>query len=141
MVAAGAVIENTDTGKILILQRADDLDWHAGEWEIDYGRLDQFEDPISGLKREIFEETGLKDIQIGQILSVWHIFRGPQTAENELIGITYHCTTTEINIYVSEEHSGYQWVQPEQALELIKVDGIRRDIKIFMEMKTGHGPK
>jgi len=39
MVAAGAIIELGDTGKILIIKRADDLDWQPGTWEIVYGRL------------------------------------------------------------------------------------------------------
>lgn len=136
MVAAGAVIENETTGKILITQRAFDQDWQGGEWEITYGRINQFEDSVSGLKRELFEEIGLKDLIIGQILSVWHIFRGPEKAENELIGITYHCTTKVETVTLSKEHVAYRWVDPEEALELVKVEGIRRDLKKFIELKS-----
>lgn len=136
MVAVGAVIEHEKTGKILIIQRDFNQDWQSGEWEICYGRIDQFEDTTKGLRRELKEELGLAELQIGDVLSVWHIFRGPEKAENELIGITYHCTTTNEEIKLSHEHVAYRWIEPNEALELITVDGIRRDIFKFIEHKA-----
>lgn len=129
MVAAGAVLELDTTGKILLIQRNKDLDWHPKEWEICYGRIDQFEDVESGLRREVSEELGVGDMKILQVLRVWHMFRGSQKAENELIGITYHCRTTIQKIQLSPEHSHYQWVAPEQALEMIVNEGIKEDVK------------
>ena len=91
MVAVGAVIELEGTGKIQLNKRSAKLDWHPNEWEIIYGRIDQHEGPINGLKREIQEETGLEDIQIHEILSVWQIYRGQEEKpENELIGAKGH---------------------------------------------------
>jgi 8-oxo-dGTP diphosphatase len=136
MVAVGAVIEHAPTGKILIIQRSLDQDWHGGEWEIGYGRIDQFEDPLDGLRREQKEETGLTDLTIGPILSVWHILRGTQKLpENDLIGITYACSTNTDTIVLSDEHSAYRWVKPEEALKLVTVEGILRDIRLFMALK------
>ena len=136
MVAAGAVIELGTTGTILILQRNKNLDWQPGEWEIPYGRLSQFEDAETGLRREMKEELGLKDLEIVNILTVWHIFRGSKKAENELIGITYHCRTNQATIQMSDEHEQYQWVTPKEALTLIKVEGIRRDIEHFIRFQN-----
>lgn len=136
MVATGAIIEHEKSGKILIIQRAFDQDWQAGEWEICYGRIDQFEDTVRGLQRELSEELGLTELNVGDVLSVWHIFRGPEKAESELIGITYHCTTSTDDISLSHEHVAYRWVSPNEALELIKVDGIRRDIFKFIDKKA-----
>lgn len=136
MVAVGAVVEYKKTGKILITKRASTQDWRPGDWEIGYGRIDQFEDPIDGLKREFFEEVGLTDLQVGKILSAWHIYRGPKKAENDLIGITYHCTTNTEKIVLSYEHEAYRWVNPEEALLLVKEEGIQRDVKRFIEMKS-----
>ncbi len=131
MVASGALIELKNTGKILLVQRSKKLDWHAGEWEICYGRIDQFEGIENGLKREVFEELGIKDLKIIKVLRVWHMFRGSKKAENELIGITYHCRTSTEIVKLSKEHSDYRWVLPSKALELIKNDGIKDEIKIF----------
>ena len=94
MVAVGAVIELGNTGKILINQRNSNLDWQPNIWEIPYGRIDQFEGLDKGLKREVKEETGIENLEILSVLTVWHIFRGTEKiAQNELIGITYHCRT------------------------------------------------
>jgi 8-oxo-dGTP pyrophosphatase MutT (NUDIX family) len=131
MVAVGAIIELKNTGKILILKRNKNLDWHAGEWEIHYGRIAQFENLESSLKREAHEETGLTDLQIIKPLTAWHIFRGREKAENELIGITFHCRTKTEKVKISDEHAGYRWVKPEEALKLIKIEGIRHDVETY----------
>lgn len=132
MVASGAVIEQAHTGKILLIQRAANLDWHPNEWEIIYGRIDQFEDTESGLRRELKEEVALTNVEIVDVLTVWHIFRGTEeTAENELIGVTYHCRTNQTEPVLSNEHQAFAWVTPDEALQLVKVDGIKRDIEKF----------
>jgi 8-oxo-dGTP diphosphatase len=136
MVAVGGMIELRNTGKILIIQRAPDQDWRGGEWETQYGRIDQFEDTLTGLSREILEETGLADIEIKDILTVWHMFRGSEKAENELIGITYWVRSANEDVQLSFEHTQYRWVEPEEALELIAEEGIRRDIRRFIEIRN-----
>lgn len=138
MVAVGGMIELRDTGKILIIQRAADQDWRGGEWETQYGRIDQFEDTIMGLRREISEETGLTEIEIKDILTVWHMFRGSRKAENEIIGVTYWVRSSAENVQLSFEHAQYRWVDPEEALELITEEGIRRDIQKFVEIRKKH---
>lgn len=131
MVAVGAVIELKNTRKILILKRSNKLDWHAGEWEIHYGRIAQFENCETSLRREIKEETGITDIKIIEPLTAWHIFRGREKAENELIGITFHCRTKTEKVKISSEHSGYRWVKPKEALKLIKIEGVKRDVESY----------
>jgi len=135
MVAVGAVIELGDTGKILVIRRAGEQDWRGGEWEIIYGRIDQFEDTETGLRREVREETGLTDLKIHETLRVWHIFRGPELAGNELIGITYRCTTSQEAVHISPEHTEYKWLTPEEALPLLSTPGIKEDIQLFSTMR------
>lgn len=134
MVAVGAVIVNQE-GKILLIRRSQKLDWHPGEWEIMYGRIAQHEDPQAGLAREINEELGIT-VVAGKPLTCWHIYRGhEQTVENDLIGITFIATTSETQITLSDEHEEYYWVIPKEALSLIKVDGIKRDIKAYIGLQ------
>ena len=132
MVAVGAVIGDGH-GNILLTRRSKNLDWHPGEWEIMYGRIAQFEDPQKGLFREVKEELGI-EVSIGRPLTTWHIFRGhEETAYNELIGITYVATTNTKNVKLSDEHDEYRWLKPEEALDLVKVPGIRRDIQAYLD--------
>lgn len=134
MVAVGAVIANPED-QILLIKRSSKLDWHPGEWEIMYGRIAQHEDPQSGLVREVGEELGIT-ITAGAPLTCWHIYRGhEESAENELIGITFLATTNQLDIKLSDEHEEYRWVTPTEALELIKVDGIKRDINAFINLQ------
>lgn len=135
MVASGGVIELAETGKILLIQRSAELDWHPSEWEILYGRINQFEDTEIGLKREVREEVGITDLEIIKVLSVWHIFRGSaEIVENELIGVTYQCRTYQEQPMLSSEHQAFKWVTPEEALQFITVEGIRRDILKFKNL-------
>ena len=85
------------------------------------------------MKREVFEELGIKEVKILKVVRVWHIFRGTKKAENELIGITFHCRTQHYKIKISKEHSQYKWVTPKEALKLITNDGIKGDIMKFIE--------
>lgn len=133
MVAAGAIIKLKGTDKILIIRRAKTQDWQPNEWEILYGRIDQFEDLPAGLRREAKEETGLTNLDIGPILTNWRIYRGSKSAHNEVIGLTFVCETTQENVKLSFEHSEYQWVEPEKAVELIKVEGIRKDVEEYIK--------
>lgn len=134
MVAVGAVIVNQD-GKILLIRRSRKLDWQPGEWEIMYGRIAQHEGPQAGLAREVSEEIGI-DITPGVPLTCWRIYRGhEEIAENELIGITFLATTSDINVQISDEHEEYRWVTPSEALELITVDGIKRDIQAYIDLQ------
>jgi len=134
MVAAGAVIEHKSSGKILLVKRSDKLDWHPGEWEIDYGRIDQFEHPEAGLKREVEEEVGICDLEIGPVIRVWHIYRGSKSVENDLVGITYACSTHTLEVKISSEHAAYKWVTPKEALKLVKIDGVRLDLERFLAL-------
>ena len=136
MVATGGIFELNNSRNILIIQRASHLDWHPNEWEIMYGRIDQFEDVESGLKRESKEELGLRDFEIIDISNVWHKFRGTEKiAQNDCIGITYWCRVTSPEVKLNSEHQSYKWVTPEEALSFIKIDGIREDIIKFIQLR------
>lgn len=133
MVAIGAIIENEATGKILVVKRTDEF--KQGEWEITYGRIDQGEDLDDGLRREVWEETGLKNVEIKRVVRMWHFYRGEKTADKEIHGLTFHCTVTKPKVQLSDEHSEYQWVSPEEAISLIANPGIKYDVKFWLENK------
>ncbi len=131
LVAVGAIIENTKTGKILLLKRSVDKDFSAGIWEYITGRLQQFEDPLAGLKREILEEAGI-EVEVVKPISIFHIFRGEKTAENELVGIMYWCEIDSEEVKISDEHSEYKWVTTDEALKMIEKPSMQADIRAFM---------
>ncbi|MFA5925483.1 MAG: NUDIX domain-containing protein [Parcubacteria group bacterium] len=135
LVATGAIVENSTTGKILLLKRSGKKDYSPGIWEYTTGRLHQFEDPEDGLRREVMEETGL-EVEIVKPISIFHIFRGEKIAENELVGIMFWCKTDSEEVIVSEEHSGYAWVTAEEALKMMEKPGMKEDIRAFIKERS-----
>lgn len=135
MVAIGAIIESAKTGNILLIKREDVF--QKGNWEIVYGRIDQFEDLDEGLAREVQEEVGLKNLTIKRLTRVWHIYRGEKNADKEIYGFTFHCISDTEEVTLSDEHSAYQWIDATAALELIKVPGIKKDLEFFINERNG----
>lgn len=134
MVAVAAIIEN-DRGEILLVKRNPDAEF-PNCWEDVGGRLKQSESPEDGLRREIEEETGIEDIEIIKPLTVFHVYRkNIKKAENELIGISYWCKTTTTNVTLSNEHTDFKWVSPEEALELIGHPALKKYLRIQMAEK------
>jgi len=135
MLGAGGIIEYKETGEILILKR-DKTDFNSGFWEIPYGRIGQFEEIETALRRELLEETSTSGFKIIKLLRLWHIFRGTEkTAENEIHGYSFWMRTESKQIELSPEHSEYRWVKAEEALKIVTLPGILKDIDLFIKHK------
>lgn len=130
LVAMGAIIEHKNTDKILLLKRGIEKDFSPDIWEYVTGRLNQFEEPLDGLRREIREESGL-EVEIIKPINIFHFFRGESVAEKELVGIMYWCKTETQEVKLSEEHSDYLWVSVDEALELVTKPSMQADIRAF----------
>ncbi len=135
MVAAGAVIEHSGSGKILLIKR-DQVDFNPGIWELGYGRIDQGEDLETGLRREIREETGL-EVELVEPLVTWHFYRGhTPDPDNEVIGVTYWVRANSLEVQLSTEHSEFQWLEAEEALEKLTEAEMRRHLLEFMDRRA-----
>ena len=108
-VGVKAIIKNSD--KILLIKRSDKYkaDSIQGIWDIPGGRINFGEEPIDGLKREIYEETGLELDEIKQILDASTIFIDE---ERHIVRITYLCTVKSSEVNISEEHTDMMWIEP-----------------------------
>lgn len=78
---AALVVKADDTGRVLMVQRAEDNhnDAAAGRWEWPGGHLDGDEDPIEAAKREWAEETGAK-VPKGNVVGSWTANNGEYVA-------------------------------------------------------------
>src|SRR5215211_6697936 len=131
LVAVGAIIEHADTGRILLLKRAEDVAFLPGAWEDIGGRLKQFEEPEYALRREVREESGL-EIEIIRPINIFHLFHGERNADNDMIVITYWCRSHSDHVVLSHEHSEYRWLPPREALRLAEHEGVRSDLEAFL---------
>ena len=120
------VIHALDTGRVLMLQRQDDVDF----WQSITGTIETGETPRQTALREVFEEVGLKISEKSTALvdcqhSVeFEIF--PQFRYKYAPDVT-HCRENWFLLAVEQEfvarlteHLAYQWLAPEQAAELTK---------------------
>ena len=100
-------------GKVLLLREAAyDEGTNMGKWDVPGGRINEAESVPEGLAREIFEETGLKDVRIGDVLGVYETFPVIKGEMCHIIRIFYAAYITEIpEVVLSSDHDAYEWVQ------------------------------
>ncbi|MGI8515752.1 MAG: NUDIX hydrolase [Acidimicrobiia bacterium] len=78
-----------DDGAVL-LTRLSVVALDAGYWTLPGGGLDWGEEPVAGLEREFFEETGLRP-QVGEALGL-HSFVGTWQTDIHVIQVVYRVT-------------------------------------------------
>ncbi|PIT93075.1 MAG: hypothetical protein COU06_01950 [Candidatus Harrisonbacteria bacterium CG10_big_fil_rev_8_21_14_0_10_38_8] len=120
-VTQNVVVRNPE-GLVLLLKHT------TGKWLLPGGKINSGESSMDGLKRELKEETGIKDFEVERILdiSTW-------IGDNEgTYIVTFLINISDIpDINLSEEHSEYAW---SGLNELDKYDFWHEDIKKRIKM-------
>ena len=101
-VAVKAVLRNKD-GKYLIVREGD-------RWQEVGGRIDKGELLKDGLRREVREETGITDLEIGKVIHADEWFARPEGELKHIVAVFYMCTTNTDEVTLSDEHQEYAWV-------------------------------
>ncbi|MBK6765750.1 MAG: NUDIX hydrolase [bacterium] len=90
-------------GKVLLLKRATPPQTFAPPG----GKLEVGEDPLAGLHREVFEETGLEI----EVVGVAHTWYGRVTSGDDLLlCINFLATSEHGEPRLSDEHTEWTWV-------------------------------
>jgi mutator protein MutT len=103
-----AIIINRQ-GQILILHRPE------GVWQFAGGRLEEGERWDDGLRREVREETGITDLEIGSVLMVDNF----EWQSQQLYSIYFLCRTHTTAVQLSPEHIEYRWLNRDDDLQQI----------------------
>ncbi|MEA3344283.1 MAG: NUDIX domain-containing protein [Patescibacteria group bacterium] len=122
--SAGAVIFRKEDNQILYLL----LHYEAGHWDLPKGHIEENETEIETAKREVEEETGIKDIEIIDGFKEWikYSFRDTYNLEQGSkeeapfifkIVTFYLAETKTKEIKISFEHTGYRWLVYEEAMK------------------------
>jgi ADP-ribose pyrophosphatase YjhB (NUDIX family) len=97
---AGVVVR--DDGRVLAIRRADN-----GTWEAPGGVLELTETIEDGVRREVFEETGVK-ISVDRLTGVYkNMARG-------IVALVFRCSPEEGEAQPSDEATAVAWLTPEQ---------------------------
>ncbi|MDP6139318.1 MAG: NUDIX domain-containing protein [Candidatus Woesearchaeota archaeon] len=111
--SAGAVVFIKEKEPIFLL-----LHYEEGHWDFPKGHIEANETDTETVKREVKEETGIKDIEIipkfKEKMQYYFKFKG------ELINkevIFYLAKTQTKQIKLSFEHIGFKWLAYDKAIE------------------------
>lgn len=104
-----ALVVNRE-GKVLLLKRSSDSTKSA-TWNFPGGRLDFGESLIGGLKRELAEEVGIVNLEIGSLLAINTLIR--DIDKNTQLVRTFWLVFSDDEVVLNDEHSEYIWESPE----------------------------
>lgn len=122
-IALRAVILNQE--HILLLLRSKPSKGEHGYWELPGGRMHLGERYQEALKREVFEETGLKV----EVLRPLTVFDAKRDLDTQVVGITFLCRMSGDykEVTISDEHLDAKWVQIHHLESLKLMPGLKKE--------------
>lgn len=135
--SAGAVIFRRENGKIkyLLLQLHSLRDPKNFKsigpyWDFSKGHIEKGEIEGKAMRREVFEETGIKDLvlqpKFREVIKYFFKWEGKTIFK---IVSFYLGETKTSEIKISSEHMGYKWSEYEDAMEELTFDGAKNILK------------
>jgi len=90
---------------------------HKSYWQPVTGGIEEGEAEINACLREIQEETGavLEPKRVQKLLDGFRVY----TTDKELHKTVYLVETLSMDVALSDEHVGYQWVKPSEVMPLL----------------------
>ena len=99
--------------KILLLKRSDRVKSMKGLWAGVSGIIENNENPIDRAKIEIWEETGIEEVQVVLLRSVQEMrVRSPQYKNHEWNIFPFLFQVDNPKIKLNWENSEYKWIDP-----------------------------
>lgn len=99
----------------------------TGDWEFPKGGVEGAEELQQTALREVTEEVGVDDVRLVDGFSIDYSYYFYW--EGDPVDKTVHLYLGEVfspdNVTLSEEHSAYKWLTPDEALEQVTHDGMR----------------
>lgn len=129
--SAGAVVfrENKEI-KYLLLHYPSSAKAQRDYWGLPKGHIEKGENEVETVKREVEEETGLKDIEFvegfKERIKYFFKFKG----KNVLKFVTFYLVKTrQKNVKISFEHIGYQWLTYKEAIKKLTFKNTKEILK------------
>ena len=115
--SAGGIVTNSD-GHILVVSQ------HGTSWSLPKGHIDPGEDPLTAAKREIYEESGVRELQLVRELGTYRRYKiGANGGEDpsELKTITmFLFRTNQSHLQPTDPHNPEaRWVPKSQVAALL----------------------
>ncbi len=131
------VVVYTLEAELLLLQRADDADF----WQSVTGSMEAGEEPAETAARELYEETGLKDLPLldcqysamFEIRPQWRCRYEPGTTHNREHVFLAELPQAVPVLLQPDEHLDYRWLKLPEALQQLWSATNREAVKQFVE--------
>ncbi|MEV5618240.1 MULTISPECIES: NUDIX hydrolase [Streptomyces] len=100
---AGVVVR--EDGRVLTIQRADN-----GTWEPPGGVLELTEALEDGVRREVYEETGIK-VQVDRLTGVY------KNTSRGIVALVFRCRPEGGHEQLSDEATAVEWLTPDEVAD------------------------
>jgi 8-oxo-dGTP diphosphatase len=130
VVAVAAIIFKED--RILAMKRSLSKDAGPGLWETLSGRVEEGEDPLDAVTREIEEECGLEVEVDPRPVKAYHAARN----NDPMILILYRANYKSGSVRLSEEHDEYAWLTPDEFAEVSTLDRLVDVVYETLDLQT-----
>ncbi|OGZ67548.1 MAG: hypothetical protein A3C58_02250 [Candidatus Staskawiczbacteria bacterium RIFCSPHIGHO2_02_FULL_34_10] len=116
------------------------LHYHSGHWEFAKGHIEEGENPEEAAKREVEEETGIKDLKIipGFKEYIKYFFRNNYDLKGEAkkkapwifkLVVFYLAETCTEDVKISNEHIGFVWLPYQEAMKKLTFKNAKNLLK------------
>lgn len=127
-----AIIKNKKTNKFLIVKRSKNSNIHAGLWIFPGGILNDGEDIMECLKREIKEEVNL-DVDNKKIYISDYVYNRP---DGEItLGFCFLVFTNKEKVGLNEELDDFKWINPIEFKNYKHIPELDKEIKKAYDIK------
>ena len=103
--AVAALVLDT-SGRVMLGRRAEEPD--AGRWDALGGFLDEGEDPIAGLRRELLEEAGV-EIEVGRYVGTFVDRYGDDSDATSVLNLVWEARITQGEPVPADDVSEVGW--------------------------------
>lgn len=138
--SAGAVIFRQENKKnyYLLLHYPSSRKAAGDYWDLPKGHIERGENELAAVKREVKEETGLKDIEFVKGFKEWLKYFFKFQGKNILKFVTFYLAETKTKeVKISSEHIGFKWLTYEEAIAKLTFKNAKEILKkanIFLEL-------
>jgi len=123
--SAGAIVYRKEKEPMFLL-----LHYEMGHWDFPKGKIEANEKGLETVKREIQEETGIKDIKIlkdfKEKIHYYYKFEGELITKTVVF---YLAKTDTENVKLSFEHIGFIWLPYEKAIDKLTYKNAKEILK------------
>jgi len=130
--SAGAVIFRRKEGKNYYLLLSYPLNARSKKsyWDFPKGHLEKEENDLDAAKREVEEETGLKDVKFMEGFKEWIKYFFRAEGKNIFKIVTFFLAETKTEeVKISPEHTGFKWLIYEEAVKQLNFKNAKDILK------------